>query len=56
EQTDPDLLVGLVNTALRNHHESLEDFCLTHNIDAVLLAQRLAEGDYKYLPSANQFR
>ena len=41
EKTDPHLLVGLVNTELRNHSESLEDLCKTHGIDEATLVTRL---------------
>ncbi len=53
---DPNLLIGVVNTALRNHFESLEELCKSHDVDQERLCQRLAESDYEYLPAANQFR
>ena len=53
---DPHLLVGLVNTELRNHADSLEDLCRTHDINAAALQSHLAAADYKYLPKQNQFR
>lgn len=56
ESIDPHLLVGLVNTELRNHADSLEDLCRTHDIDAVALKARLATADYQYLTEQNQFR
>jgi hypothetical protein len=56
ESMDPHLLVGLVNTALRNHSESLEDLCRTHDVEPERLKARLAEGDYHYQPAQNQFR
>lgn len=56
EQIDPHLLVGLVNTELRNHASSLDDLCRTHDIEAAALHARLAEGDYHYQPAQNQFR
>ena len=56
ESMDPHLLVGLVNTELRNHAESLEDLCRTHDVDKDRLIARLAAGDYHYQPEQNQFR
>lgn len=54
--TDPHLLVGLINTALRNGGEDLHDLCRTHEIDPEILEARLAEGGYKYLPEQRRFR
>lgn len=56
EQTDPHLLVGLVNTELRNQSESLDDLCRTHDIPREALEARLAGADYHYQPEQNQFR
>ena len=56
ESIDPHLLVGLVNTELRNHADSLEDLCATHGIPAGELTARLAAADYHYQPEQNQFR
>jgi hypothetical protein len=56
ESMDPHLLVGLVNTELRNHSDSLEDLCRTHDVDPESLAARLKMGDYHYQPEQNQFR
>ncbi|MGE9270682.1 MAG: DUF4250 domain-containing protein [Verrucomicrobiales bacterium] len=53
---DPHLLVGLVNTELRNHAESLEDLVKTHGLDQGALVARLAEGGYEYQPDQRQFR
>jgi hypothetical protein len=53
---DPHLLVGLVNTELRNHSDSLEDLVKTHNLDQLLLEEKLAAADYIYRPEQNQFR
>ena len=53
---DPHLLVGLVNTELRNNATSLEDLCLTHSLEADQLKARLATGDYQWRPEQKQFR
>lgn len=56
ESMDPHLLVGLVNTELRNNSESLEDLCRTHDVDSEALCARLASADYHYQADQNQFR
>jgi len=53
---DPHLLVGLVNTELRNHSESLDDFAKTHDISEEELARRLGEAGYEYQSGQKQFR
>lgn len=53
---DPHLLVGLVNTELRNHAESLEDLVKTHALDEGTLVTKLAEAGYDYQPEQRQFR
>lgn len=56
ENMDPHLLVGLVNTALRNHYGELEELCQAEDIDRDSLCQRLAVGDYHYNADTRQFR
>ena len=56
ETMDPHLLVGVVNTAIRNHCESLEDLCKTHDLDVSILTTRLAKAGYDYMPDQQQFR
>jgi len=53
---DPHLLLGLVNTELRNHCESLEDLVATHGLDQDSLVVRLGQADYVYQREQNQFR
>ncbi len=55
-QMDPHLLVGLVNTELRNHCDSLDDLVKTHDIDSHALVAKLADADYFYQAEQNQFR
>ncbi len=55
-QMDPHLLVGLVNTELRNHCESLDDLVKTHGLDEDALVNALSAADYIYQPQHNQFR
>lgn len=53
---DPHLLVGLVNTELRNHSESLEDLLKTHGLPGGELIGKLAEAGYVYREEQRQFR
>jgi hypothetical protein len=53
---DPHLLVGLLNTELRNHCDSLDDLVKTHHIEPALLEKKMAEAGYVYQPDQNQFR
>lgn len=53
---DPHLLVGLLNTELRNHCDSLEDLVKTHNLDPKLLIDLMAASGYLYRSEQNQFR
>ncbi len=53
---DPHLLVGLVNTELRNVAEDLDDLVKTHDLDEQALVARLATGGYEYRPEQKQFR
>lgn len=55
-QMDPHLLLGLINTELRNHCESLEDLVKTHDLDQDSLVRKLAGAGYDYQPEQNQFR
>ena len=56
QKMDPHLLVGLVNTELRNHSESLDDFSKTHNIDLDQLNEKLAAAGYEFVESQRQYR
>lgn len=53
---DPHLLLGLVNTELRNHCDSLDDLVKTHDLDEQALRTKLKEGGYEYQEAQNQFR
>ena len=55
-QMDPHLLVGLVNTELRNNAESLDDLVKTHDLDEIEPVRRLHDAGYDYLEASNQFR
>ncbi|MEO0414825.1 MAG: DUF4250 domain-containing protein [Verrucomicrobiota bacterium] len=56
ETMDPNLLLGLVNTTLRNDCENLEDLLRTHDLDEEKLCARLQQIGMEYQPELNQFR
>lgn len=53
---DPHLLVGLLNTELRNHCDSLDDLVKTHHLDTDSLVEKMAAAGYIYQPEIRQFR
>lgn len=53
---DVNLLLGLVNTGLRNDAEDLEDFVKMHGMDKEVLEARLAGIGYRYNEGEGQFR
>ena len=53
---DPHLLLGLVNTELRNHCDSLDDLAKTHDLDQEQLEEKLGRAGYVYKAEQNQFR
>lgn len=55
-EMDPHLLVGLINTALRNDGEDLAGLVLTHDLDQEALQKRLLEIGYHYVFELHQFR
>ena len=53
---DPNLLPGLVNTALRNDCADLDDLVRTHDLDRETLEARMESLGYRYMAETNQFR
>ena len=53
---DPHFLLGLLNTELRNHCDSLDDLVKTHGLDAKKLVEKMAKAGYDYVAAQNQFR
>ncbi len=52
---DPVILLGVINTKLRDFYPSLEALCDDMQIDGRELADRLGMIDYAYDPGRNQF-
>lgn len=53
---DPIILLSTVNTKLRDHHDSLDDFCKSHNVEVNEIVESLAKVDYFYDETLNQFK
>jgi len=53
---DSHLLLGLINTELRNSCPDFEDLVKTHDLDPEELIGKLAAAGYVYRPDQNQFR
>lgn len=52
---DPVMLLSYLNTQLRDHYSSLEDCCLSLDIDMEEITGALAAIDYYYNEEKNQF-
>ena len=52
---DPVMLLSFVNTQLRDHYPSLEEFAAIYQIDAAEVISALKTIDYAYDPATNQF-
>lgn len=53
---DPAMLLSYVNTQLRDHYGSLEEFCRAEDVSREALCETLKGIDYEYDPKKNQFR
>lgn len=52
---DPVILMSYVNTELRDHYKTLDDFCAAEGADKEELIEKLKAINYTYDPSVNQF-
>lgn len=52
---DPVMLLSFVNTQLRDHYPSLEEFAAIYQIDAAEVISALKSIDYEYDSATNQF-
>lgn len=52
---DPVILLGYINTQLRDFYPNLDDLCKSLNIDREELMQKLAAINYRYDSRLNQF-
>lgn len=52
---DPVMLLSVINTQLRDHYTTLDEFCSSCDIDKDTICEKLAAIDYIYDPATNQF-
>ena len=52
---DPIMLLSYVNTQLRDHYSSLDDFCASVGADRRALEEKLGAVDYAYDAQRNAF-
>ena len=54
--SDPDILLSLINTRLRDEYSSLDDLCDSLDIEKSRILEILEPAGYKYDESQNQFK
>ncbi len=54
--SDPDMLLSLINTKLRDEYSSLDDLCDSLDIEKGRILEILEPAGYKYDESQNQFK
>ena len=52
---DPAILLSYVNTQLRDHYSSLEDMCMSLQVDKEGIKRKMEMIDYEYDAQQNQF-
>ncbi len=52
---DPVMLLSFVNTQLRDHYNTLEEFCSVYDVQKENIIETLKSIDYEYEESQNQF-
>ena len=53
--SDPNILLSLINTKLRDDFSSLDDLCDSLDVDKEELLTKLKSAGYSYDPTINQF-
>ena len=54
--SDPDMLLSLINTKLRDEYSSLDDLCDSLDLEKDRILEILEPAGYKYDESQNQFK
>ncbi len=54
-QGDPNMILSLINTKLRNDYKTLKDLCDDLGLDETIIQARMKEIDKVYDESTNQF-
>ena len=52
---DSYMKLSVVNTYLRDHFSSLEEFCKSNDVDMAGLIAEMKKVDYEYNPETNRF-
>lgn len=52
---DANMLVSYINTQLRDNYSSLEDLCVSLNVDKNEIEEKLNSIEYKYHEELNKF-
>ena len=52
---DPIMLLSYVNTQLRDNYSSLDDFCVSMDVDRTQLEEKLKAVNYEYDAERNAF-
>jgi len=52
---DPMILLSYVNTQLRDFYPSLEEMCMSMNVNIIEIINKLKEVDYEYDEALNKF-
>lgn len=53
---DPFMLLSFVNTKLRDEYDSLDELCISLDIDRDTIVETLAEVGFVYIETVNQFK
>ena len=54
--SDPDILLSVINTKLRDEYDSFEALCDEEDLDREAILKKLSEAGYRYDPEQNRFR
>ena len=53
---DPFMLLSTVNMKLRDEYASLEELCLSLDVNQAELEEKMGTVGFEYMPAINQFR
>jgi len=56
QKMDINMLLSIVNMKLRDEKQSLDNFCISYQLDKALLLQRLANHAFIFDEVQNQFK
>ncbi|WP_394176424.1 DUF4250 domain-containing protein [Thalassotalea litorea] len=56
QDMNADILLSLLNMALRNHHDDLSRLCQFYQLDEVIILEKLKHIGWRYNDKVNQFK